>query len=116
MDFIYCSGSQAYEEFVSGLGWEVELDTHAGFMGGLSKNRVTGETSVYYTTSFVEVMFHVATRMPSNSEESMLSKTRHLGTFHYFLFKTSLNKRQIYNRIYYKIENTLFYCMIGLLS
>ena len=73
------TGSQAYEEFVSGLGWEVELDSHTGFMGGLSKNRVTGETSVYYATSFVEIMFHVATRMPSSSEESMLSKTRHLG-------------------------------------
>ena len=29
------SGSSAYEEFVSGLGWEVELDSHTGFMGGL---------------------------------------------------------------------------------
>jgi hypothetical protein len=79
------SGSSAYEEFVSGLGWEVELDSHTGYMGGLvlgkgSKNKSTvGETSVYYATSFVEVMFHVSTRMPSTSEESMLSKTRHLG-------------------------------------
>merc|ERR1719225_1193200 len=54
-------------------------------MGGLvlgkgNKNKSTvGETSVYYATSFVEVMFHVSTRMSSVSEESMLSKTRHLG-------------------------------------
>ena len=79
------SGSTAYEEFVSGLGWEVELDSHNGYMGGLvlgkgGKNKSTvGETSVYYATSFVEVMFHVSTRMPSTSEESMLSKTRHIG-------------------------------------
>ena len=79
------SGSSAYEEFVSGLGWEVELDSHTGYMGGLvlgkgNKNKSTvGETSVYYATSFVEVMFHVSTRMSSVSEESMLSKTRHLG-------------------------------------
>lgn len=73
-------GSQAYEEFVAGLGWEVELDSHHGFMGGLTKSRTSsGDTSVYYATSFVEVMFHVSTRMPSDSEESMLSKTRHLG-------------------------------------
>ena len=46
----------------------------------LFQNKSTvGETSVYYATSFVEVMFHVSTRMPSTSEESMLSKTRHLG-------------------------------------
>merc|ERR1712025_2313 len=74
------SGSEAFEEFVAGLGWEVELETHTGFMGGLSRTRsVTGETAPYYATSFVEVMFHVSTRMPSTSEESMLQKTRHLG-------------------------------------
>ncbi|KAK7905267.1 hypothetical protein WMY93_017874 [Mugilogobius chulae] len=27
------AGSQAYEDFVSGLGWEVDLTTHCGFMG-----------------------------------------------------------------------------------
>lgn len=72
-------GSQAYEEFVSGLAWEVELESHTGFMGGLQKSKTTGETAPYYATSFVEVMFHVATRMPSNSEECMLQKTRHIG-------------------------------------
>eukprot|EP00092_Neocalanus_flemingeri_P011414 GFUD01012300.1.p1 GENE.GFUD01012300.1~~GFUD01012300.1.p1 ORF type:complete len:1967 (-),score=283.48 GFUD01012300.1:286-6186(-) len=73
------SGSEAFEEFVAGLGWEVELETHTGFMGGLTRNRTTGETAPYYATSFVEMMFHVSTRMPSMSEESMLQKTRHLG-------------------------------------
>ena len=46
-------------------------------MGGLKKTKTTGETSPYYATSFVEVMFHVATRMPSNTEENMLGKTRY---------------------------------------
>ena len=74
------SGSELFEEFVAGLGWEVELETHSGFMGGLSRNRaVTGETAPYYATSFLEIMYHVSTRMPSTSEESMLQKTRHLG-------------------------------------
>ena len=73
------SGSTSYEDFVSGLAWEVELETHTGFMGGLQRSKTTGETSPYYATSFVEVMFHVATRMPSNSEEGMLQKTRHIG-------------------------------------
>merc|ERR1719419_571333 len=74
------SNTSGSEEFVAGLGWEVELETHTGFMGGLSRTRtVTGETAPYYATSFVEIMFHVSTRMPSMSEESMLQKTRHLG-------------------------------------
>ncbi|XP_065332020.1 ral GTPase-activating protein subunit alpha-1 isoform X2 [Cloeon dipterum] len=73
------SGSAAYEEFVAGLAWEVELESHTGFMGGLQKNKSTGDTAPYYATSFVEVMFHGATRMPSSSQESLLQKTRHLG-------------------------------------
>ena len=48
-------------------------------MGGLSKSKATGETSPYFATSFVEVMFHVATRMPTTSDEALITKTRHLG-------------------------------------
>lgn len=72
-------GSAGFEEFVGGLGWEVELATHTGFMGGLQRNGSTGETAPYYATSLTEVIFHVSTRMPSYSEQSMLQKTRHLG-------------------------------------
>ena len=37
------SGSPGFEDFVAGLGWEVELETHTGFMGGLSKSKTTGK-------------------------------------------------------------------------
>ncbi|XP_061443897.1 ral GTPase-activating protein subunit alpha-2 isoform X2 [Rhineura floridana] len=72
-------GSQAYEEFVAGLGWEVDLSTHCGFMGGLQRNGSTGQTAPYYATSTVEVIFHVSTRMPSDSDDSQTKKLRHLG-------------------------------------
>ncbi|KAI4875282.1 hypothetical protein NFI96_004784 [Prochilodus magdalenae] len=72
-------GSQAYEDFVSGLGWEVDLATHCGFMGGLQRNGSTGTTAPYYSTSTVEVIFHVSTRMPSDSDDSITKKLRHLG-------------------------------------
>ncbi|XP_073994212.1 probable Rho GTPase-activating protein CG5521 isoform X1 [Rhodnius prolixus] len=72
-------GSQAYEEFIAGLAWEVELETHTGFMGGLQRNKMTGVTAPYYATSLTEVIFHVSTRMPSNNAEAVLQKTRHLG-------------------------------------
>jgi len=39
----------AFEEFVSGLAWEVELESHTGFMGGLSRNRTTGLPDSKYT-------------------------------------------------------------------
>ncbi|XP_052475731.1 ral GTPase-activating protein subunit alpha-2 isoform X3 [Carassius gibelio] len=72
-------GRQAYEDFVSGLGWEVNLATHCGFMGGLQRNGSTGSTAPYYATSNVEVIFHVSTRMPSDSDDSITKKLRHLG-------------------------------------
>ncbi|XP_074852942.1 ral GTPase-activating protein subunit alpha-1 isoform X5 [Carettochelys insculpta] len=72
-------GSQAYEDFVAGLGWEVNLTNHCGFMGGLQKNKSTGLTTPYFATSTVEVMFHMSTRMPSDSDDSLTKKLRHLG-------------------------------------
>ncbi|XP_070402816.1 ral GTPase-activating protein subunit alpha-2 isoform X3 [Nothobranchius furzeri] len=73
------AGSQAFEDFVSGVGWEVDLATHCGFMGGLQRNGSTGLTAPYYATSTVEVIFHVSTRMPSGSDDSLTKKLRHLG-------------------------------------
>ncbi|XP_057716320.1 ral GTPase-activating protein subunit alpha-1 isoform X4 [Corythoichthys intestinalis] len=73
------TGSQAYEDFVSGLGWEVDLTTHCGFMGGLQKNRSTGQTTPYYATSTTEVIFHVSTRMPHDQDHNLTKKLRHLG-------------------------------------
>ncbi|NXM66853.1 RGPA2 protein, partial [Serilophus lunatus] len=72
-------GSQAYEDFVAGLGWEVDLSTHGGFMGGLQRNGSTGHSAPYYATSTVEIIFHVSTRMPSDSDDSLTKKLRHLG-------------------------------------
>ncbi|XP_040599007.1 ral GTPase-activating protein subunit alpha-1 isoform X8 [Mesocricetus auratus] len=72
-------GSQAYEDFVAGLGWEINLTNHCGFMGGLQKNKSTGLTTPYFATSTVEVIFHVSTRMPSDSDDSLTKKLRHLG-------------------------------------
>ncbi|CAD7084282.1 unnamed protein product [Hermetia illucens] len=71
-------GSSTYEMFVSALGWEIELESHNGFLGGLPRQGC-GATAPYFATPFLEVIYHVATRMPSDTPESTLSKTRHLG-------------------------------------
>ncbi|KAJ3613181.1 hypothetical protein NHX12_019433, partial [Muraenolepis orangiensis] len=68
------AGSQAYEDFVSGLGWEVDLTSHCGFMGGLQRNRSTGLTTPYYATSTTEVVFHVSTRMPPDPDHNLTKK------------------------------------------
>ncbi|XP_070503032.1 probable Rho GTPase-activating protein CG5521 isoform X2 [Chironomus tepperi] len=72
------SGSSTYEMFVSALGWEIELETHHGFLGGLPRQGC-GQTAPYYATPFLEVIFHVSTRIPSDTHEAILNKTRHLG-------------------------------------
>lgn len=75
-------GSRTFEDFVSALGWEVNLSSHLGFKGGLQSNKSTGETSPYYCNSTTEVMFHVSTRIPINGpadDESLNRKLRHLG-------------------------------------
>lgn len=53
---------------------QVDLSTHCGFMGGLQRNGSTGQTAPYYATSTVEVIFHVSTRMPSDSDDSLTKK------------------------------------------
>lgn len=45
-------------------------------MGGLQRNGSTGQTAPYYATSTVEVIFHVSTRMPSDSDDSLTKKVK----------------------------------------
>ncbi|KAG8192293.1 hypothetical protein JTE90_002117 [Oedothorax gibbosus] len=72
--------SQEFEEFVAGLGWEVELESHPGFLGGLQRNKSTGDTAPYYSTAFSEVIFHVSTRMSTIFEpDTIHKKVCHLG-------------------------------------
>jgi len=40
-------------------------------MGGLQRNKNAGTTTPYYSTSFLEVVFHVATRMPTTSNQEV---------------------------------------------
>lgn len=69
-------GSALFEQFLASLAWEIELENHTGFLGGLQRGGSTGLSAPYYATSFLEVIFHVATRMPSDSPEAVLNKVR----------------------------------------
>jgi len=81
------AGSEDYQEFVSALGWGVNPAAHAGFLGGLdhkpSGNRplIHGEVAPYYADYCTEVIFHVATLMPTNkAQEEQHHKTRLIGS------------------------------------
>lgn len=56
--------------FVSALGWEVELESHNGFLGGLPRQGC-GSTSPYYATPFLEVI-HFWILSDSNNKTSIL--------------------------------------------
>ena len=55
---------------------QVDLETHNGFMGGLQRNKSTGDTAPYFATSTREVVFHVSTRMPAETTEDRNKKVR----------------------------------------
>ncbi|KAJ8941931.1 hypothetical protein NQ318_013264 [Aromia moschata] len=59
-------GSVAYEQFLAALAWEIELEGHTGFLGGLQRQGSTGLTAPYIATSFLEAIFH--TRHLGNDE------------------------------------------------
>jgi hypothetical protein len=61
-------------------------------MGGLQRNKNAGTTTPYYSTSFLEVVFHVATRMPTTTtQEAYIQKVRLklyfiINLFHVIIF------------------------------
>lgn len=74
------AGSPLYDAFVRGLGWEVNLETHEGYLGGLSQNGAFGKTSRYFADFETEVMFHVITLMPTDPEDpQQVQKKKHVG-------------------------------------
>ncbi|KAJ3432181.1 rho gtpase-activating protein [Anaeramoeba flamelloides] len=74
-------GSPLYEEFVKGLGWEIEISNHLGYTGGLDKYGITDGSSCPYFANFqFEIIWHVVTRMPtSKNNPKQINKKRHVG-------------------------------------
>jgi len=68
------SGSKLYNEFASGLGWLIDLNTHQGYSGGYAvypdlPAKDKGNTAYYYADRFFEVIFHEIVRMPTNLKD-----------------------------------------------
>jgi hypothetical protein len=90
-------GSASYEQFLAALAWEVELEGHTGFLGGLQRLGSTGLTAPYVATSFSEAIFHVATRMPGDTPETVLNKVRVIFDRVHFTKKILLQTRHLGN-------------------
>jgi Rap/ran-GAP len=75
------TSSEEYQEFVASLGWQVELDKHHGFKGGLEGSMMVDGTATYFCTSTQEIIFHDVTRMiTEQTDPRQLKKKRHIGT------------------------------------
>jgi len=77
------SGSSSYNAFLSSLGWEVDIKTHHGFLGGLNEE-TDGKSSIFYCDEKYEVMFHVVTMMPQDltKDDKHVRRKRHVGNDH----------------------------------
>ena len=75
-------GSPLYSEFLQSLGWDIDLRTHQGFIGGLDNSDAlaTGSFAPYYSNPTIECVFHVVTNMPTKENDSQqIHKKRHVG-------------------------------------
>ncbi|KAG1463089.1 hypothetical protein G6F46_002102 [Rhizopus delemar] len=76
-------GSERYNAFVNSLGWEIDIASHTGYLGGLERNLTNGSRATYYCSSTLEMIFHDVTKMPTDpSDPKQLKKKRHIGNDH----------------------------------
>jgi len=69
------NGSQSYIQFIKQIGWEIDVGTHEGYLGGL-ESAITGDFASYYSDYGSEVIYHIATLMPNNIEPEQAHKKR----------------------------------------
>ncbi|KYQ89478.1 RapGAP/RanGAP domain-containing protein [Tieghemostelium lacteum] len=81
--FSNSKGSPRYQQFLQDLGETIRLSERIDvYPGGLDRNGKTdGEFSIYWKDRITQVIFHVATLMPTNIEQdpTFTNKKRHIG-------------------------------------
>ncbi|ORX58457.1 hypothetical protein BCR36DRAFT_343705 [Piromyces finnis] len=74
------TGSDEYNQFVLSLGWEIDLEKHNGYTGGLDKNKTKENKAIYYCDSTLEIIFHDITKFPNDpNDKTHIKKKRHIG-------------------------------------
>ena len=71
-------GSKEFEEFVQGLGWEVNWSDLHGYVPTIGTD-VMKSTTVHYATATVEVVFHIGTRLEPGNQEAALYRFKYIG-------------------------------------
>lgn len=80
--------SQQYSNFIKLIGWNVKLDNHVGYVGGMDKTMSIDGCVTYYCNSSIEIIFHDLFRMPFDESDlkqikkvlfCLILKKRHIG-------------------------------------
>ncbi|KAL0208572.1 hypothetical protein P9112_011159 [Eukaryota sp. TZLM1-RC] len=84
-------GSELFNNFLYSLGVPINIASHTGFLGGLDRYGITGNSTIYYCDAHNEVVFHVNTLMPTNvREKQQIHKKKHIGNdFVHIVFNES---------------------------
>ena len=80
--------SPHFIEFLDGLGWILDTETHHGYTGGLDfKDGRCGKSTCYAPTQEQTLMFHVAPLLPTNTKDpQQVLKKRHVGNDRVLVF------------------------------
>ncbi|KAJ5079210.1 gtpase-activating rap/ran-gap domain-like protein [Anaeramoeba ignava] len=77
------TGSPAFDDFLNLIGEKIELKGFKGYRGGLDiKSGGSGKHSFFSKWKNFEIMFHVATLLPTNDpkkDPQQIDKKRHIG-------------------------------------
>jgi hypothetical protein len=83
--------SPHYREFLTGLGWIIDLRTHCGFGGGIDP--LTCRSSVYYADHMHELMWHAAGFISEGADLVIANHTHVIwceGNFDFSWFETAV--------------------------
>ncbi|KAH0787357.1 Rap/ran-GAP family protein [Histomonas meleagridis] len=80
----WTAASPLFKEFLSGIGWNIDLVTHYGYDGLFDMKKFTnGKSSIYYADSNCQIMYHVSPLIPNSlKDEQQIYKKRHIGNDH----------------------------------
>jgi len=75
------STSEAFSNFLQGLGDEICLRGWKGFSGGLdvSEESLTGKRAIYEKDKDKEIIYHIAPWLPQSTSQINLERKRHFG-------------------------------------
>ena len=71
-------GSKEFEQFVAGLGWEVNWKDLHGYVPTIGTD-VMKSTTAHYANATTEIVFHIGTRLEPGNQDAALYRFKYIG-------------------------------------